>query len=244
MVDGQVRTTDVTDPAILDAMLAIPREAFVDEQRRPLAYIDEDIEIAPGRYLMEAVALRQAGAACRNPRRRHRARCRRRHRLLVGRAVAAGRLGGGARKRCRPRRPRPRGARRPAATMSRSSSAPLGDGHAAGAPYDVIVVEGAVEVLPQALFAQLARRRPPGRGRRARQCRRCPPLPEIGWHRDRPPRLQCGSKATTRLRTYAGVRVLGMLSLVMRAAHVHVAADCLILVTGRRMRLVAPAGKA
>ncbi len=31
MVDGQVRTTDVTDPAILDAMLAIPREAFVDE---------------------------------------------------------------------------------------------------------------------------------------------------------------------------------------------------------------------
>ena len=53
MVDGQVRTTDVTDPAILDAMLAIPREAFVDEGRRPLAYIDEDIEIAPGRYLME-----------------------------------------------------------------------------------------------------------------------------------------------------------------------------------------------
>src|SRR6185436_9744798 len=54
MVDGQVRTTDVTDLAILDAMLAIPREAFVDERRRPLAYIDEDIEIAPGRYLMEA----------------------------------------------------------------------------------------------------------------------------------------------------------------------------------------------
>ena len=53
MVDGQVRTTDVTDPAILAAMLAIPREAFVDEGRRPLAYIDEDIEIAPGRYLME-----------------------------------------------------------------------------------------------------------------------------------------------------------------------------------------------
>ena len=54
MVDGQVRTTDVTNLAILDAMLAIPREAFVDEKRRPLAYIDQDIEIAPGRYLMEA----------------------------------------------------------------------------------------------------------------------------------------------------------------------------------------------
>ena len=34
MVDGQVRTTDVTDPAIIEAMLTIPREAFVDEKRR------------------------------------------------------------------------------------------------------------------------------------------------------------------------------------------------------------------
>ena len=54
MVDGQVRTTDVTDPAIIEAMLTVPREAFVDEKRRALAYIDEDIEIARGRYLMEA----------------------------------------------------------------------------------------------------------------------------------------------------------------------------------------------
>src|SRR5262245_25256377 len=54
MVDGQLRTTDVTDPAILDAMLSIPREAFVDEKRRQLAYVDADTEIAPGRYLMEA----------------------------------------------------------------------------------------------------------------------------------------------------------------------------------------------
>src|SRR3954464_6251852 len=54
MVDGQVRTTDVTDPAILEAMLSLPREAFVDGRRRPLAYVDTDIEIAPGRYLMQA----------------------------------------------------------------------------------------------------------------------------------------------------------------------------------------------
>jgi len=53
MVDGQVRTTDVTDSAILDAMLSVPREAFVPLARQPLAYIDEDIEVAPGRYLME-----------------------------------------------------------------------------------------------------------------------------------------------------------------------------------------------
>jgi protein-L-isoaspartate(D-aspartate) O-methyltransferase len=53
MVDGQLRTTDVTDPGILDAMRTLPREIFVDEKRRPLAYLDEDIEVAPGRYLME-----------------------------------------------------------------------------------------------------------------------------------------------------------------------------------------------
>lgn len=58
MVDGQVRTTDVTSAAILSAMLEVPREAFVPSRKRGLAYIDEDLLIAgdggPGsRYLME-----------------------------------------------------------------------------------------------------------------------------------------------------------------------------------------------
>ncbi|SFI67478.1 protein-L-isoaspartate O-methyltransferase family protein [Aerobium aerolatum] len=59
MVDGQIRTTDVTNIAILSAMLAMPREKFVPAGREPLAYIDEDIQIAPARdghaarYLME-----------------------------------------------------------------------------------------------------------------------------------------------------------------------------------------------
>ena len=80
---------------------------------------------------------------------------------------------------------------------------PLAAGHAEAAPYDVIILEGAVEILPDALFAAAARGRPPGRGRGPRQCRHCAPLPQIRRHRDRPARLQCGSKATTRLRTYA-----------------------------------------
>jgi protein-L-isoaspartate(D-aspartate) O-methyltransferase len=59
MVDGQVRTTDVTNVEILSAMLTLPREDFVPAARRPLAYIDEDLEIAPARdgkparFLME-----------------------------------------------------------------------------------------------------------------------------------------------------------------------------------------------
>ena len=63
MVDGQVRTTDVTNLALLDAFLEVPREQFVPAERRVLAYIDEDIQIAPAqagglpRYLMEASPL-------------------------------------------------------------------------------------------------------------------------------------------------------------------------------------------
>ena len=58
MVDGQIRTTDVTDIPLLDAMLAVPREDFVPARRRALAYIDEDLLISGeagkgARYLME-----------------------------------------------------------------------------------------------------------------------------------------------------------------------------------------------
>lgn len=59
MVDGQVRTTDVTEPALISALLTVPREAFVPARRKPIAYIDEDIELVPAeggnpaRFLME-----------------------------------------------------------------------------------------------------------------------------------------------------------------------------------------------
>jgi protein-L-isoaspartate(D-aspartate) O-methyltransferase len=58
MVDSQVRTTDVTDLRLIEALLSVPREAFVPEQRKPFAYIDDDIEIGGSdpsvrRYVME-----------------------------------------------------------------------------------------------------------------------------------------------------------------------------------------------
>ena len=59
MVDSQLRTTDVTDYAVLAAVGEIPRERFVPARMRPLAYIDEDIPVKdgaagiPARYLME-----------------------------------------------------------------------------------------------------------------------------------------------------------------------------------------------
>ena len=56
MVDGQVRTSDVTDRRILDAMQSLPREDFVPEEKRPLAYLDLDLDVGVGgskRYLIK-----------------------------------------------------------------------------------------------------------------------------------------------------------------------------------------------
>src|SRR5260221_13785221 len=61
MVDGQVRPSDVTDVRIIDAMLAVPREVFVPESKRALAYLDLDLDVGEGasakRYLIKPVVL-------------------------------------------------------------------------------------------------------------------------------------------------------------------------------------------
>ena len=48
MVDGQVRPSDVTDIRIIDAMLAVPREIFVPQNQRALAYLDLDLDVSEG----------------------------------------------------------------------------------------------------------------------------------------------------------------------------------------------------
>src|ERR1035438_6968749 len=61
MVDGQVRPSDVTDIRILDAMLAVPREAFVPENQRALAYLDLDLDVSGAasakRFLIKPVVI-------------------------------------------------------------------------------------------------------------------------------------------------------------------------------------------
>lgn len=60
MVDGQVRTNNVTDPRIVGAMLEIPRERFVPSHLKSLAYIDDDLALKagdPARYLIEPMIL-------------------------------------------------------------------------------------------------------------------------------------------------------------------------------------------
>ena len=57
MVEGQLRTNKVTDAAVLDAFLAIPRERFVQPALRGIAYVDDDVALGGGRSLMEPMVL-------------------------------------------------------------------------------------------------------------------------------------------------------------------------------------------
>ena len=57
MVDCQVRTADVTNLDLIDAMLAVPRELFVPSALAGLAYLDSDIAIGDGRVLLKPMVL-------------------------------------------------------------------------------------------------------------------------------------------------------------------------------------------
>jgi len=53
MVDCQINPMGVFDEKILDAFMTVPREEFVPDNMRGIAYVDEDIDIGNGRYLIE-----------------------------------------------------------------------------------------------------------------------------------------------------------------------------------------------
>ena len=53
MVDTQVRPSDVTKFPIIEAMLTVPREVFVPSSKREAAYVGENIDIGSGRVVLE-----------------------------------------------------------------------------------------------------------------------------------------------------------------------------------------------
>src|SRR5215472_4852953 len=64
MIESQLRPNKITDRRVLNAFATIRRELFVPEQLRHIAYIDEDLPLGRGRYLMEPmVAARLLQAA-------------------------------------------------------------------------------------------------------------------------------------------------------------------------------------
>jgi protein-L-isoaspartate(D-aspartate) O-methyltransferase len=153
MVDGQVRTADVTDLRILGALQQIEREHFVPSQTKPLAYVDLDLPVAPGRFLMKPRVLAkmlQAAAIAATDRV-----------LDVGcatgySAALLARLA--AQVTALEENPDLGRMAREALAGEKNVevvSGPLIDGWTAAAPYDVIVLDGATEVEPESLLRQL-----------------------------------------------------------------------------------------
>jgi len=57
MVESQLRPNKVTDQAVLDAFLAVPRERFVPPALAATAYVDDDLPLGGRRFLMEPMVL-------------------------------------------------------------------------------------------------------------------------------------------------------------------------------------------
>jgi len=64
MVESQIRTNRVVDPAIIAALDEVPREMFVPAQLRSVAYVDEAVPLGHGRSLMEPLAFASLLQAC------------------------------------------------------------------------------------------------------------------------------------------------------------------------------------
>jgi protein-L-isoaspartate(D-aspartate) O-methyltransferase len=159
MVDGQVRPSDVTDLRIIDAMLAVPREAFVPEGQRPLAYLDLDLDVSEGasakRFLIKPVVTAKMLQA---------ADIRDTDNVLVAggatgyTAALAAKLAG----RVTATESDPVLAEKARDVLAQLglgnvtvAVAPAAEGYPANAPYDVIVLHGATEVTPDRLYGQL-----------------------------------------------------------------------------------------
>ena len=57
MVESQLRPQGVTDPRVLDAMGSVQRENFLPDRTRPLAYVDRSVAIGDGRFLPSPAVL-------------------------------------------------------------------------------------------------------------------------------------------------------------------------------------------
>ncbi|SRR5579871_4392626 len=159
MVDGQVRPSDVTDSRIIDAMLAIPREALVPDKQRSLAYLDLDIDVSEGgpakRFLLRpAVTAKMLQAAD----------IRDTDTVLVVGCASGYMAAVAARLAHRVTATECDAALAAKAKTALSAlapgnvvvkTAPVGDGDSADAPFDVILLNGTTEVAPEKLYRQL-----------------------------------------------------------------------------------------
>jgi protein-L-isoaspartate(D-aspartate) O-methyltransferase len=149
MVESQLRPQGVTDPRVLEAMGEVEREKFLPPATRPLAYVDRAVAIGDGRFLAAPTVLGQLLTQM-MPEPGQRA-------LVVGAGTGystavlsriglkvtgleeSGQLGSMARD-----------------LGVEIVEGPLENGCKSGAPYDQILIDGAVEVIPEAIIGQLS----------------------------------------------------------------------------------------
>lgn len=154
MVSSQLRTNNVSDPRIVAAMEAVARERFVPAERATLAYVDVPIPLSGGRALnaplVTARLITESGVGAGEKV------------LLIGAATgyAAALLAQlGAKVTALEVDDSLVAAAR--AALGKASgitlvTGPLEAGWRKGAPYDVILIDGAVEAVPAAIATQLA----------------------------------------------------------------------------------------
>lgn len=148
MVDSQLRPQGVSDPAVIAAMSLVPRERFVPDEQKPLAYVDRSVPLGEGRALPAAAVLGMLLTAL-APVRGERA-------LVVGAGTgyaaailkemgigvdaveSSAALAGVARQ-----------------NKVEIVEGALAEGLRKGAPYDIVLIDGAVEFIPDVLVEQL-----------------------------------------------------------------------------------------
>ena len=158
MILGQIITNEVLDPRILQAMKDTPREEFVPPQLRGAAYVDEDLDVGGGRELMAPLtfaklvhlaeivpASRVLNIGC-----------------LAGYTAAvlarlAAHIVATETDAAQVEQAKAHMARLNLSNVSVQQVKSLADGYAGSAPYDVIVISGAIQFLPEAVGQQIAK---------------------------------------------------------------------------------------
>jgi protein-L-isoaspartate(D-aspartate) O-methyltransferase len=156
MVDGQLRTADVTDLRVITAMLEVPREQFVAPPMAGLAYLDLDVPVGEGassRRLLKPMVLAKLMQA---------ANLSATDRVLdvgcvTGYAAAVLARIAGEVLALEQDAALAEAARAALSSLPNTgvASGPLADGWPQAAPYDAILLEGATEVVPEKLLQQL-----------------------------------------------------------------------------------------
>ena len=156
MVDNQIRPSDVTKFPIIDAMLMIAREDFVPDSKREAAYVGENIELGAGRVILEPRSLAKMLDAVN---------------VQPGEMVLDLGCAYGYSAAVLSRLAEAVVAVESDPIMSKEASSalsvagadnvalvegPLAEGAPQHGPYDVIVIQGAVEQVPQAVLDQLS----------------------------------------------------------------------------------------